>query len=260
MELDEEILDKNILIINEFISNFENFEPNLNLKLFPMDIISFVINMFHENKLLNFLFDLTINDLRDITDSLTGSSLNINDINDYQLVKNIINILKENSGFKEEENHENKKEASNDNKPLLKDIKFLEMIPIIIEQKLDDKTKEDFKKILEKCAKNLPKLIILFDNKKGFESSKEDIRNIINESIFEIYLDKDKSNSFEFKYNCRCLYKERTNLKTIKELIVLQQLASLSQNKEKNDENRILNRFIDIIENIKDILSLIDKI
>ena len=260
MEFDEELLEENTLKINEFISEFESFEPNLKFKLFPMDIISFVVNKFQENKLLIFLFDLTINDLRDITDSLAGSSLNINDINDYQIIKNIINILKEKSGFKEEEYHENKNEETNENKHLLKDIQFLELIPNIIEQKLDEKTMEDFKIILENCSKNQPKLLILFDNKKGFESNKEDIRNIINESIFEIYLDKEKSNILEFQYNCRCLYKERTDLKTMKELIVLQQLASLSQNKEKNDENKILNIFIDIIENIKDILSLIDKI
>ena len=260
MEIDIEFLEENIIKINEFISNFESFEPNLKLKLFPMDIISFVVNKFNENKLLFFLFDLTINELRDITDSLTGSSLNINDINDYQIIKNLINTLKEKAGFKEEENHENKKEESNENKPLLKDIEFLEMIPTIIKQKLDEKTIEDFKEILKNCAKNQPKLLILFDNKKGFESNKEDIRNIISESIFEIYLDKEKSNSFEFKYDIRCLYKERTNKKSFKELIILQQLASLSQNKEKNDENKILNRFIDIIENIKDIISLIDKI
>ena len=37
-------------------------------------------------------------------------------------------------------------------------------------------------------------------------------------------------------------------------------MASLSQNKEKEAENKILDIFIDLIENIKEILSIIDKI
>ena len=104
----------------------------------------------------------------------------------------------------------------------------------------------------------------MFENKKGFESSKEDIRNIINESTFEIYDDKEKNKkniySTESRYNCRCIYKEKTQQKFLKELCVLQQLASLSQNKEKEDENKILNIFIELIENIKEIISIIEKI
>jgi hypothetical protein len=85
----------------------------------------------------------------------------------------------------------------------------------------------------------MQKLLLLFENKKGFESSKEDIRNIINESTIEIYDDKEKNKkniySTESRYNCRCIYKEKTQQKFLKELCVLQQLASLSQNKEKEE-------------------------
>jgi hypothetical protein len=95
-----------------------------------------------------------------------------------------------------------------------------------INEKLNGKTIEDFKELLSKCSKNQPKLLVLFDNKKGFESSKEDIRCIINESIFEIFYDKDNSTSFELRYNCRCIFKKRTNIKNFKDLLVLQQLAS----------------------------------
>jgi len=261
----EEILERNISKIEQLIKDFENSGKNLNLKIIPFDIISFIVNKFQENNLLEFLFELTINDLRDITNSLAGSSLDINDINDYQLIKSIINELKEKNGFREE-NDEEKKEENNEEEnnniinQHLKDVEFIKKIIPLITQKLNGKTIEEFREILKRCSKNQPKLLVLFENKKGFESSKEDIRNIIDESIFEIYYDKDISNSFELRYTCRCLFKERTNLKNFKELVVLEQLASLSQNKEKKDENKILNIFIDLMENIKDILSMIDKI
>jgi len=260
----EETLEQNIFKIDQLIKDFENLDNELNLKILPFDIISFIVNKFQENNLLEFLFQLTINDLRDITNSLAGSSLDINDINDYQLIKSIINELKEKNGFREE-NNEEKNEENNveDNNKInhhLKDMEFIKIIIPLITQKLNGKKIEEFREILKRCSKNQPKLLVLFENKKGFESSKEDIRNIINNSIFEIYYDKDISNSFELRYTCRCLFKERTNLKNFKELVVLEQLASLSQNKEKKDENKILNIFIDLMENIKDILSMIDKI
>ena len=259
LEFDEEILDENIRKINQYISDFENFEPNLKLKIFPMDLISFTFNKLHVNSLLKFLFDLTINNLRDISDSLEGSSLNINDITNYQIIKNIIDGLKEECGFSERENEESKVLESDRNKPSLYDKQFLELIPIIINKKLYGKEKEEFEMILENCGENLPKLLILFNNKKEIEYSKEDLRTIINESIFEIYYDKN-INSFENNYNCRCFYKERIKVKSLKELIYMQQLLSLGQNTEKNDENKIFNIFTDIIENINDILILIDKI
>ena len=260
----DEILDENISKINQLIIDFSNLNSNLGLNIIPMDIISFVVNKFLENNLLKFLFELTINDLRDITNSLAGSSLDINDINDYQLIKSIINELKEKTGFKEEkdeENNEEEKEAENiEVNQQLDDINFVKLIIPSINGKLNGKTIDEFKEILKRCAKNQPKLLVLFDNKKGFESSKEDIRNIIKESIFEIFYDKENSTSYELKYNCRCLFKERTNLKNYKELLVLQQLSSLSQNKEKKEENKILNIFIDLMENIQDIISIIDSI
>ena len=259
-----ETLEQNISKIEQLIIDFENSDKDLNLKIIPFDIISFIVNKFQENNLLVFLFELTINDLRDITNSLAGSSLDINDINDYQLIKSIINELKEKNGFREENDEEkqeeNDEEDNNKINQKLKDVEFIKIIIPLIIQKLNGKTIEEFKEILKRCSKNQPKLLVLFENKKGFESSKEDIRNIISESIFEIYYDKDISNSFELRYNCRCLFKERTYQKNFKELIILEQLASLSQNKEKKDENKILNIFIDLMENIKDILSMIDKI
>jgi hypothetical protein len=207
------------------------------------------------------LFELTIDDLRDITDSLTGSSLNINDINNYQIIKSIIDILKEKNGINEdnEDNEENEDDNNKEINGLLNEVEFLKLISSSVEQKLNGKTIEEFKFMIENCAKNQPKLLILFDNKKGFEASKEIIRNIINESIFNIEYNYNDSN-YEIGYKCICYFKEKSDKQIFKELLILQQLASLSQNKEKKEENKILNTFIDLIETIKDLLSIITKI
>lgn len=109
----EETLERNISKIEQLIKDFENSVKDLNLKIIPFDDISFIVNKFQENNLLEFLFELTINDLRDITNSLAGSSLDINDINDYQFIKSIINELKEKNGFREE-NDEEKEEENNE--------------------------------------------------------------------------------------------------------------------------------------------------
>ena len=268
---DENNLVEKISTLNYFLSNFENIDDTLNLNLIPMDITSFVVNKFQENFLLSFLSDLTINDLRDITNSLTGSSLDINDINNYQFIKSIITTLKEKSGLQdnnEEENNDNNIDNENQTTSTpnssLTDIDFIKLISPTINEKLNGKSIDEFKIILNKCSQNKQKLLLLFENKKGIEANKDDIKSIIKESTFEIYSDEDnnKNNiySTESRYNCSCIYEERTKQKNLKELIVFQQLASLSQNEEKKEENEILNKFIDLIENIKEILSIIDKI
>ena len=266
-DFNENKLDEENKKLNDNIFNFESIDNKLNFKIIPMDIVLFLVNKFQENSLLTFLFDLTINDLRDITNSLSGSSLDINDINDYQFILAIINSLKEKVGLIVEQ-EENNKDTTNSNNEIKKnqitDVEFMKMISIEINEKLNGKTQEEFKLILKKCSQNKPKLLLLFENKKGFESSKEDIRNIINESTIEIYDDNENYSkniyAFDSRYNCRCIYQDQTKEKYLKELIVLQQLASLSQNKEKEDENKLLNEFIDLIENLKEILIIIDKI
>ena len=268
---EENQLDEKLSKIDEYISKYESIDDDLELKVLPMDIISFTINKFQENLLLSFLSDITINDLRDITNSLTGSTLDINDINNYLFIKSIINTLMEKSGVQnenEEEIDNNNKNKQTDSTPnptqQCKDIDFFKMLLPVINEKLEGKTIEEFKDIIKQCSQNKPKLILLFENKKGFESKKEDIRSIIKESTFEIYDDIDnyKKNiySFDSRYNCRCIYKKNTKCSYLKDLIIFQQLASLSQNKEKEAENKILDIFIDLIENIKEILSIIDKI
>ena len=83
--------DSNIKL-NQIIFEFENLNPGLKLKIIPMDTILFFINTIQEHYLLKFLLDLTLDDLRDIVNSIAGSSFDINDIENYQSIKVIINI------------------------------------------------------------------------------------------------------------------------------------------------------------------------
>ena len=103
------------------------------------------------NLFLKFLFDLTLNDLRDITNSLAGSPLDINDINDYQFIKSIINELKEKSGFKGENDYNNEEENEEENNEINQQYNDIELIKLIIpsiNDKLNGKTIEEFKEIL----------------------------------------------------------------------------------------------------------------
>ena len=248
---DEKILEESHRQIDEFIKNFESIEPDLNLKHDPIDLISFTFNMLNSNSLLKFLFDLTSNDLIDITNSI---SINLDIyiiINEYQMILPIIDelkkIVRENSGL----NYK------------LNDINFIKYIPNIINENLNGKTLEEFKNILENCVKNKSKLLDLFENKKGFTKNKEDIKEIIKESEFIIYQENRNSllySSLDSKYICRCEFKNKSKIIFLKDLILLQQLASLSQIHEKIDENKPLDKFIELMENIKDFISIIEKI
>ena len=85
------------------------------------------------------------------------------------------------------------------------------------------------------------------------------------ESIFEIkYIAKKEAEKTETKihegYNLRCLFQNQKETKTYSEILNLQQLASLCQNKEKKEELQYLNNYIELIENLKDILNIISII
>lgn len=112
---EEEILNEMHKKIDLFISNLENIESDLKLKLEPIDFISFIINVFGINSLLKFLFEISSDDLIDIT-NLISSNLDIyNIINEYQIIINIVEELKQKCGIKEK----------NDNpKKIIKDIDF----------------------------------------------------------------------------------------------------------------------------------------
>ena len=124
---------------------------------------------------------------------------------------------------------------------------------------------DEFIQILIQCNKNCQKFEELLKNKKGFEGSKKIIEKIMKESIFEIkYIAKKEAEKNETKihegYNLRCLFQNQKETKTYSEILNLQQLASLCQNKEKKEELQYLNNYIELIENLKDILNIISII
>ena len=259
-KLNPEKLFQNMPVINSIINEFENYDTSLNIKILPMNFSLYIISKLQENSLFQILNELTLDDLRDITNSIAGSSFDINDINNYQAIKLCINELKEKCGIIENQDH-NKKEKNNYSTPNIRksitDIKFFQLIPKIISQKFNEIDEENIKSIFKFSSKNIPKLLDLFENKKGFESSKQDIKKIIEDSTILIYNFKS---SLEISYSLRCMFKNKTKEISLKELIILKQLASLSQNKEKSEENLVLNTFIDLIEDVQDIILFINKI
>ena len=72
--------------IDEIIEEIEEVGKEINLKIRPLDPISIVIKNLWDNDIFGFLFELTNNDIRDLNNSLTGSSIDINDINNYLTV------------------------------------------------------------------------------------------------------------------------------------------------------------------------------
>ena len=242
-KFDEEILNEMHKKIDLFISNLENIDSDLKLKLEPIDFISFIVNVFGINSLLKFIFEISSDDLIDITNSISSNLDIYNIINEYQIIINIVEELKQKCGIKEK-NYNPKK--------IIKDIDFFKSLLFLIQENLNGKTIEEFKNILENCAKNQPKLLDLLENKKGWTKNKEDIKDIIKDSKFSIYQDKINPflySSLDSKYACSCEFKNKTKIIYLKDLILLQQLASLSQFDEKQEKNRTLDIFIDLIEN-----------
>ena len=242
-KFDEEILNEMHKKIDLFISNLENIDSDLKLKLEPIDFISFIVNVFGINSLLKFIFEISSDDLIDITNSISSNLDIYNIINEYQIIINIVEELKQKCGIKEK-NYNPKK--------IIKDIDFFKSLLFLIQENLNGKTIEEFKNILENCAKNQPKLLDLLENKKGWTKNKEDIKDIIKDSKFSIYQDKINPflySSLDSKYACSCEFKNKTKIIYLKDLILLQQLASLIQFDEKQEKNRTLDIFIDLIEN-----------
>ena len=116
---EEEILNEMHKKIDLFISNLENIESDLKLKLEPIDFISFIINVFGINSLLKFLFEISSDDFIDITNSISSNLDIYNIINEYQIIINIVEELKQKCGIKEK----------NDNpKKIIKDIDFFKSL------------------------------------------------------------------------------------------------------------------------------------
>ena len=112
--------------------------------------------------------------------------------------------------------------------------------------------------------KNKSKFEELIENKKGVEKGKRMIEKIMEDTTFEIvYLTKKDIDAIPILrklsegYSCRCKIEEKTKELLFTEVTNLEQLASLTQTKKKVEETKNLNKFIDLIENIKDILEMV---
>ena len=115
----------------------------------------------------------------------------------------------------------------------------------------------DINEIIVHTSKKKIQIEELLKNRKGYEKDREEINMIMNESIFEIFyidkLDEKMSEELEKGYNCIVTFSNNTKKKNFKDIIDLQQIASLSQN--KNQDNHLLISFIDIVDKIKDLLN-----
>ena len=94
--------------LNEIIVDFELMGKDFNLKIFPLDPISKILKNLWDNKLFEFLFHITNNDLRDLNSSLTGTSIDINDINNYLIIKQLLIFFKKQANYfsKDDEDEE----------------------------------------------------------------------------------------------------------------------------------------------------------
>ena len=80
---------------------------------------------------------------------------------------------------------------------------------------------------------------------------------IMNESLFSLfYVDncaKEESKGLSKGYHCLVTFSNKEKKKYYKDLIEMQQIASLSQNKNQNNNSLIA--FIDIVDKIRDLLN-----
>ena len=249
--------------LNEIISEFELMGKDFNLKIFPLDQISKMLKNLWENKLFEFLFHITNNDLRDLNSSLTGTSIDINDINNYLIVKQLLIFFKKQANYfskedeDEEENNEVKEENKINNNEKQNDDKFF----TLIKNNLDDFIYEmkiiDINEIIINALNKKNQIEELLKNRSGYEKHREEINMIMNESLFKIFytenFEKENRTELDRGYNCQVTFSNKEKKKYFKDLVEMQQIASLSQNKNQN--NNILIKFIDIIDKIKDLLN-----
>ncbi len=98
-EIDKEKINNNMLNLNKIIIDFELIGNIIQLKISPLDEISVIIKNLWNNGIFEFLFKITNNDIRDLNNSLTGTSVDINDINNYLIVKQLIIIFKKEANY-----------------------------------------------------------------------------------------------------------------------------------------------------------------
>ena len=248
--------------LNEIILEFESMGKDFNLKILPLDFISKILKNLWDNNLFKFLFNITNNDLRDLNSCLNGTSVDINDINNYLIVKQIIIEFKRQANYlpKNNEDEEND-EINGENKILVygkqTDEQFFKLIKNDIEHLINEMKITDINEVIKNASNKKIQVEELLKNRNGYEKQREEINLIMNESLFEIfYVENFGENNIEELdngYHCKVIFSNKEKNKYFKDLIEMQQIASLSLNKNQN--NSSLNLFIDIIDKIRDLLN-----
>lgn len=255
----ENIKNKNNKL-TEIISEFESMGKAFNLKIFPLDPISLMLKNLWDNKLFEFLFHITNNDLRDLNSYLTGTSFDINDINNYLIIKQLLIFFKKEANYFSEDG-EDEDEINKTNKIVLyekrSDEKFFELIKNDMDNFIKEMKIININEIIKNASDKKNQIEELLKNRNGYEKHLEEINMIMSESVFEIFymenLVEENSKEFESGYNCQVTFSNKEKKKYFKDIIEMQQIASLSQNKSQNNNTLII--FIDTIDKIKDLLN-----
>ena len=156
-DFESEIIQDKIIKLNEIILDFESMGKDINLKILPLDFISKILKNLWDNKLFEFLFNITNNDLRDLNSSLTGTSVDINDINNYLIVKQIlIEFKREANYFSKNNEEEENDEINGDNKILIygkqTDEKFFKLIKNDIERLINEMKITDINEVIKNAS------------------------------------------------------------------------------------------------------------
>ena len=261
-DFEGETMNNKIIKLNEIILDFESMGKDFKLKILPLDPISNILKNLWDNNLFEFLFNITNNDLRDLNSYLTGTSVDINYINNYLIVKQLLIFFKKEANYysKDNEDEEND-EINEDNKIVLygkvSDEKFFELINTNLENFMKEMKIIDINEIIKNASNKKIQIEELLKNRNGYEKHREDINMIMNDSLYEIFYvencSKTNMEELESGYHCQVTFSNKEKKKYFKDIIEMQQFASLSQNKNLN--NNIFIQFIDIIDKIKDLLN-----
>ena len=257
---DEEEMKNNFSILNQIISDFESMGDLIKLKIEPIDKISSILYNLWDNNIFDFLFNITNNDIRDLTNSLTGTLVDSNDIDNYLKVKQLIVFLKKEANYHPKNFEEEIDELINENNTeinyeIKKDIEFFGSLLIEIDSFLNEMKISDINQLIKETSKKKLHVNELLKNRKGYEKNREEINLIMNESKIEIYYIENQDNKSEEEkigYNCKIIF-SNSKIKYLDYIIELQQIASLSQN--KNQDNHIFISFIEIVDKIKDLIN-----
>ena len=259
-EIKIEELGKNTEEINSIIEEIEDIGSEINLKIRPLDPISIIIKNLCDNDMFGFLFDLTNNDIRDLNNSLTGSSVDINDINNYLTVNHFIILLKKNANFPigEQDDLNDIDNRISYHSTNFEGMDFFKKIPECVEKMKKDLNINDINEIIKNASNKKNQISELLKNKKGFEVHREEINQIMDKSKIEIFYIENLERQINDKnlikgYNCKIIFSDNSKVKYYQDIIEMQQIASLSQN--KNQENEKLNKFIELSDKLKDLIN-----